>query len=75
MRGKDLEVGMVMGTKRVTQILSRGVEVLYLYDYVVSDEYGKLRWYRQIPAPVASIRANAKIPAPATESEANHERP
>ena len=70
LRGKDIEEGTVIGTRRVREVVSRGRFVLYTYDYLVSDDDGNQRWYRQNPPPVGRIAANAKV-APGELSLAN----
>ena len=61
MRGKDIDAGTVIGTRRVREVVSRGHFVLYTYDYLVSDDEGNRRWYRQNPPPVGRIASNAKV--------------
>ena len=63
LRGKDIDAGTVIGTRRIREVISRGRFVLYTYDYLVSDDDGTRRWYRQNPPPVGRIAANAKVDA------------
>lgn len=61
MTGKDLKEGMVLGDKRVREIIKRGRWILFSYDYLVSEDDGTTRWYRQAIPPVARIAANKRI--------------
>ena len=63
LRGKDIEEGTVIGTRRVREVVGRGRFLLYTYDYLVSDDDGNRRWYRQNPPPIGRIAANAKVKA------------
>ena len=63
LRGKDIETGTVIGTKRVREVVSRGRYVLFTYDYLVSDDDESVRWYRQNPPPVGKIAAHAQVEA------------
>lgn len=63
LKGKDIEVGTVIGTRKVREVLFRRKQwVYYSYDYKVANEKGEVSWYRQTPAPVGRIAVNKVIP-------------
>lgn len=67
LRGKDIEEGTVIGTRRVREVLfQKGQWVYYSYDYLVVDDGpgndNRVRWYRQGIPPVARIAVNKIIP-------------
>ena len=64
MKGKDIQVGTIVGDKRVTRIVKRGRYVLYGYDYLVSNDRGTILWYRQSITPFARIHCNKTVPEP-----------